>query len=158
MTELEKYIRANAAAFDTASPAEGHEDRFLARLGEPAAPSFWERIRRAFQAGPVPAFATALALTLLLVLVVRPGDPFRGVSDDPEAIYLAYMGHVADLYRAAPAEGGAEWDEALQAMTEEDVPLYAQIPEELPRRQQARILKRYYATLLSEARQFTNIR
>lgn len=157
MTELEKYIRANAAAFDTESPAEGHEARFLTRL-EPAAPSRWRRILRSFRSSPVPAFALSLACTLLLVLVVRPGDPFRGVADDPEAIYLAYMDRVADLYRTAPAERGAEWDNTLQALTEEEVPLYEQIPEELPRRQQARILKDYYASLLAGARQFKNIR
>lgn len=167
MTELEQYIRRNAAAFDTETPAEGHEARFLARLDEAVGGPRPVGQRRSFRAFLFPAggrfrrpavWALAVACALLLVLVIRPGDPFRGVPNDPEAIYLAYMDRVADIYQALPAEGSAEWDDALQDLTEEEDPLYTQVPGELPRRQQGRILKQYYGELLAHARQFKNIR
>lgn len=153
MTELEKYIRSHAADFDTEVPAEGHEARFLARLDETApAPSFWSALRERFRLRPVPALALALACALLLVLVIRPGDPFRGVSNEPEAIYLAYMDRVADLYHELPAA-----DAALREITEEDEPLFAQLPESLSARERTRILKTHYGELLAAARQLKNI-
>ena len=82
------------------------------------------------------------------MLFIRPGDPFRGVSNEPEAIYLAYMDRVAALYRAMPLE-----DDILREITEEDEPLFAQLPDDISARQRARILKSHYGELLSAARQ-----
>ena len=39
MTELEQYIRSHAEEFDVKEPAQGHEDRFLARLEEAQKPA-----------------------------------------------------------------------------------------------------------------------
>ena len=160
MTELEKYIRANAASFDTESPTEGHEARFLARLevtpvagDSPAVPepvegrpaNFWTAIRN-LRLAPVLAFAVAACAALLLI--IRPGDPFRGVANDPEAIYLAYMDRVADLYQALPLEDGV-----LQEITEEETPLFTQLPDNISSRERTRILKNHYGELLAAARQ-----
>ncbi|MBR4525376.1 MAG: hypothetical protein IKP15_07495 [Bacteroidales bacterium] len=142
MTELEKYIRENAAAFDTESPAEGHEARFRARL---FLTSFRAAIRNL---RPAPVLAFAVAACAALLLIIRPGDPFRGVAHDPEAIYLAYMDRVADLYQALPME-----DEALQEITEETEPLFTQLPENLSNRERSRILRNHYGELLAAARQ-----
>ena len=142
MTELEQYIRDHAAAFDTEAPAAGHEARFLARY---YFTSFRTAIRNLH---PAPVFAFALAACVALVLFIRPGDPFRGVSNEPEAIYLAYMDRVAALYRAMPLE-----DDILREITEEDEPLFAQLPDDISARQRARILKSHYGELLSAARQ-----
>ena len=165
MNELEKYIRDNAAAFDTEAPAEGHEARFLARLDAlQASPSpaggrnlFFGRLCRKINfrsalhdatARPAWAFAFALAAALLLVLIIRPGDPFRGVANEPEAIYLAYMDRVADLYQALPLESST-----LQEITEEEEPLFVQLPDDLSVRERSRILKAHYGELLAAARQ-----
>ena len=163
MTELEKYIRDNAAAFDTESPAEGHEARFLARLEatpvagdspvkpandgirKPVIDGLWAALRY-FRPAPVLAFAVAACAALLLI--IRPGDPFRGVANEPEAIYLAYMDRVADLYQALPLE-----EEALQEITEEENPLFTQLPDNISNRQRSRILKNHYGELLAAARQ-----
>ena len=167
MTELEKYIRDNAASFDTESPAEGHEARFLARLeatpvegDSPAVPepvegrpaNLWTALAsfraaiRNLRLAPVLAFAVAACAALLLI--IRPGDPFRGVANDPEAIYLAYMDRVADLYQALPLEDGV-----LQEITEEETPLFTQLPDNISNRERSRILKNHYGELLAAARQ-----
>lgn len=179
MTDLESYIRAHAQELDALEAPEGHEARFLARLEEagtaPAADGPAPRESRAplqsflqsFRAKrrnlrPVPRIlAPALALTVLAaLLVLRPGTPhdFRFVANDPQAVYLAYMDRVARLYRAFPAADGVERDAALQALTEEDIPLFEQLPGELGPREQARILKHYYGELLAGARKITQER
>ena len=156
MTELEQYIRDHAAAFDTEAPAAGHEARFLARLEAGDSPVVLRQAQEPPVIGrwfrnllhPAPVFAFALAACIALVLFIRPGDPFRGVSNEPEAIYLAYMDRVAALYRAMPLE-----DDILREITEEDEPLFAQLPDDISARQRARILKSHYGELLSAARQ-----
>lgn len=160
MNELEKYIRDHAAEFDTAAPAEGHEARFLARLDvtprqrevrTPARRPFAFRFRTPW----VPAFAcAALAAVLLLI---RPGDPFRRAGTDPEAIYFAYMDQVARIYRQVPAGNSDERDAALQSLTEEDEPFFTQLPEEYTPRKRARILKEYYGDLLSRAQEINQM-
>jgi len=164
MSELEQFIRTNAAAFDTQEPAPGHEERFLARLDTvrtgtaPSAPERFSALSGFFRTRDHRALAYALALFAAVLLVIRPGDPFRGAGNDPEAIYMAYMGQVAELYGHVPADDSAAWDASLQAMTEEEAPLFVQLPDELSRREQARILKDYYGELLAGAKKFKNIR
>ena len=159
MNELERFIRSHTADFDTQEPAAGHEERFLSRLDAEAAPRPSARRRlAAYFRRPVPVTAYALVAALALVLVLRPADPFRGAGRDPQKIYLAYMDQVARLYDALPPEDSAGRDAALQEMTEEEIPLFEQLPEELPSRQRARILKAYYGELLAGARQLKNQR
>ena len=143
MTELEQYIRSHAEEFDVKEPAQGHEDRFLARLEEAQKPD-----RRPWRVvwGTV---AAAAALSALFVLnAVR--------RNTPEAIYLTYMDRVSQLYSACPADAGTDWDDTLASLTEEANPLFLQLPEEMSRMQKARILKAHYASLLDGAKQLAN--
>ena len=143
MTELEQYIRSHAAEFDVREPAPGHEDRFLARLSQAEKP-----VRRPWRVvwGSV---AVAAALSALFVV-----NAFR--KSNPEAIYLAYMDEVSQLYSDCPADAGADWDEALSSLTEEASPLFLQLPEEMSRFRKARILRTHYASLLDGAKQLVN--
>ena len=143
MTEFEQYIRSHAEKFDTREPAAGHEARFMSRLEQSQKPSrkplrvVWGTI----------ALAASLSAIFLLT---------HGLEKDPEAIYLAYMEQVSALYSACPPDAGAEWDEAIASVTDEPVPLFQQLPEEMPAREKARILKRHYASLLSGAKHLAN--
>ena len=143
MTELEQYIRSHAEEFVVKEPAQGHEDRFLARLEEAQKP-----VRRPWRVvwGTV---AAAAALSALFVLnAVR--------RNTPEAIYLTYMDRVSQLYSTCPADAGTDWDDTLASLTEEANPLFLQLPEEMSRMQKARILKAHYASLLDGAKQLAN--
>ena len=155
MNELEKYLREHAAEFDTAAPAEGHEERFLARLAATPLPRQAARKPSRFaaflRAAWIPAFACA-ALALALVLI-RPGDPFRTAGNDPEAIYLVYMDEVSRLYQVTPAGDSSDRDAAIRSITEEQSPYFAQLPDEYTPHKRARMLKSYYAGLLSLAQQ-----
>ena len=163
MKDLEEYIRDHAAEFDTAEPAIGHEARFLARLDasqvclSPAGGRklFFGSRKTNFRSALHNALARqtwvpalALACALLLVLVIRPGDPLRGLTRSPEAVYVAYLDQVADLYRELPMQ-----DEALREITDEAESLFEQMPEGLSDRQRSRILQNHYGELLAAARQ-----
>ena len=154
MKDIERYIRSHVADFDTQEPAPGHEERFLARLdAKPASTA----ARSFFGNRSARLLVYALAAFTAALLVLRPSQPrdFRFVPDDPEAIYLAYMDQVAGLYGAVPAGDSVAWDATMEEITEEGVPLFEQLPDELSRREQARILKAYYSELLEGARQLT---
>ena len=161
MTELEAYIRSHAAEFDTQEPAGGHEERFLARLDASQAAvaplgSFFSRLQGFFRNRRFQTLSCAFAACVAVLLILRPGDPFRRAGNDPEAIYLAYMDQVVEIYNRLPLEGNTERDASLQALTEEADPLFTQLPDELSRRQQARILREYYGELLAGARKLQN--
>lgn len=163
MNELETYIRAHAAQFDTEAPASGHEERFLALVdatgaaqAESDARPDGRKSRISFRSRPLRYAALALALCAAAFLLLRPGDPFRGTGNDPEAIYLAYMDQLAGLYSRCPAGDSAGRDAVLAGITEELTPLFAELPDELPARERARVLKSYYGELLAAARQINN--
>ena len=143
MTELEQYIRSHAEEFDVKEPAPGHEDRFLARFDEVQKPA-----RRPWRIIWGTVAAAAALSALFIVTAVR--------RSDPEAIYLAYMDQVSQLYSNCPADAGADWDEALASLTEEATPLFLQLPEEMSRIQKARVLKTHYASLLEGAKLLAN--
>lgn len=147
MNDLEQYIRDHAMQFDSETPAPGHEERFLARLDAAGSPR--PRPAALFRRPAVWAFALAAA-AIALLLVLRPGDPFRGTGNDPQKIYLAYMDRVAELYRR-PSTDSETRDAILAGITEEEDPLFLQIPEELSARERGRILKEYYGRMLAAA-------
>ena len=170
MTELEKYILENAGEFNDKAPAEGHEGRFMAKLmadspvkpandggmpandgGKPANDGVGK------SSGRVWRIIGTIAAAAVMAGVFVAGSSFGHFTGrNPEAIYLAYMTEVSKLYKDCPMEDSAAWDEALVQLTEESVPLFEQLPEEMSRREKARILKQYYGDLLNGAKQFVN--
>jgi len=159
MNELESYIRTHAADFDAAEPATGHEERFLARLDatpqavKPERPAGRQGFSAFFRSRTGRAFAFALAAFAAALLLLRPGDPFRGAGNDPEAIYLAYMDEVSRIYEQVPPTGDDGRDDALESITEESYPFFLQLPEEYSPRKRAHIIKEYYSGLLAQARE-----
>ena len=183
MNDLETYIREHAAQFDTAEPASGHEERFLARVDatpqafhpeqqtachpeqqtpchpEQQTPCHPERSEGSSFRRPrylIPLFALA-ALAVALV-VFRPGTShhFLGVPNNPERVYRSYLAQVEKAYLTFPWEDGYDWESALDELTEESVSLYEQLPDGLSPRRQARILKAYYGDLLDGVQQLKN--
>ena len=167
MNDLETYIREHAAQFDTAEPASGHEERFLARLDvtpgachpERQTACHPERSEGSSFRRPrylIPLFALA-ALAVALV-VFRPGTShhFLGVPNNPERVYRSYLAQVEKAYLTFPWEDGYDWESALDELTEESVSLYEQLPDGLSPRRQARILKAYYGDLLDGVQQLKN--
>lgn len=143
MKELEQFIRSHAEEFDVREPSRGHEERFLARLAGAEQPA-----RRPWRIVWSAVALAACLSALFLVTSLR--------RNSPEAIYLAYMEEVSELYSACPEDADADWDEALSSLTDESVPLFLQLPEELSRFEKARILREHYASLLEGAKTLVN--
>ena len=125
--------------------------RILRDSDEAAPVPVWTKIRQFLRPAPVIAFA--LATLAAAFLIIRPGDPFRGAGNDPEAIYLAYMDRVSRLYQTLPCEDSELRDATLAEITEEEEPLFTQLPEELSDRERGRILRNHYGRILAAAGQ-----
>ena len=125
--------------------------RILRDSDEAAPVPVWTKIRQFLRPAPVIAFA--LATLAAAFLIIRPGDPFRGAGNDPEAIYLAYMDRVSRLYQTLPCEDSELRDATLAEITEEEEPLFTQLPEEFSDRERGRILRNHYGRILAAAGQ-----
>ena len=138
MSKLEEYIREQAPAFDTATLPEGAEERFLDR---------WEAAEKSKKAR-IFYFAVSAAAAAALILAILPwkADSFRGVENNPDAVYEHYLAVVADAWEVAAADDEAA--DMLSSLTEESVPLMDQLPEELTPEEQAAILRAHYGDLL----------
>lgn len=150
MKRLDDYIRANAAAFDTETPQEGAEERFLKK---------WEAGRRKvriFRIVLPAAAAAALAAVLLLPPADRGTDWLRAADNTPQSIYCNYMAQVAKAWEEA---GPDEMLSAqLRSLTDESIPLIDLLPEELDDASQAEILRKHYNTLLDGVHQLMKTR
>lgn len=136
--------------FDIYELPEENEDRFLAKWDAAASQG-----RRKHLTLRWTALAAAAAAILLLFLVPAGNRHFFG-AHTPEAVYCAYLDKVG-LYYERLGETGAteagEWEAALKALTNETIPLFDQLPDEMPPREKVKVLKRYYGELLDGAAQ-----
>lgn len=135
--------------FDLYEIPAGHEERFLAKLD--AAETRSGRKHSVLRWTVLSAAAAAAVLAFVLI----PGGNrhFLGART-PEAVYCAYLDKVGSYYEQLGASGtteAGEWEAALSALTDESVPLFDQLPEEMPERQKVRVLKKYYGALLDGA-------
>lgn len=156
MDKLEEYMRSHAAEFDTETPPEGHEGRFLEKAcGMTESP--FERLKALFGRNRMrwswAAVALAAAVAAVVLLPAGGRGAFLGVRNDPQKVYLAYLDRVERASRALEGEDDYNWEGMLRGMTEEAVPMIEQLPDELSEREQARILKQYYGEILAGVEQ-----
>ena len=134
--------------FDLYDLPDGHAERFQekmeARLGR-------QRRRRL-----VFRLAAAAACVALIAWIALDRDTYFWRAHSPEAVYTSYLEQVGELYRlvANNSENDAvDWEALLHELTDENVSLYDQLPEEMPEKEKTAILKRYYGEVLDEAGQ-----
>jgi hypothetical protein len=138
MNKLEEFIQANASQLDTALPPSGAEEQFLER---------WEaaekgRKKRIFYF----AFSAAAAVAVILALLPWKSAGFRGLGNNPDAVYEHYLAVVADAWEVAAYDEEAA--AMLESLTNEAIPLRDLLPDELSPREQAAILRAHYGDLL----------
>ena len=132
--------------FDLYDLPQGHEARFQAKL---------ERQQRRRKTVRRFLGCSAAAAVLAAGLWISSLHPFIGARS-PEAVYTAYLEEVGDLYRLFAAhvdDDSVDWETLLRDLTEETVPMYDQLPEDLSDRSKARILRQYYGDILEGADQ-----
>lgn len=133
--------------FDILELPEGHEARFEERLDS--------RLRSSRRRTRILRWTAAAAALALVLLVPLPGS--RSAirrAHNPEAVYTAYLDEVGKLYEllADNADNDdVDWESLLKELTDENIPLYDQLPEELSRREKLAILKSHYGGILQEA-------
>ena len=159
MSELEKYIRDNAEAFDVEELPSGHLERFESRLDAMLAESTSGRQVRLFPAArPIiwrrVALGIAAAAAILLAVGIQSGKLWMiGAGNNPAEVYRAYSDRTAVLYeRALTRDYDGSKENALRGIAEEAVPLIDQLPDELDDATKAAILREYYSDLLDGAR------
>lgn len=122
-------------------PAEGHFGRFEARLEA--------RGRRTFPWRVMVAVSVAAAFAILLT--VGRKDHFVGIIANPDAVYVSYLeqvqGRYKDIYRYA-GYLDPSLDAELDALTEENIPLIDQLPDEISDRAKTKLLKAHYGRIL----------
>ena len=138
--------------FDIYDLPAGHEARFLEKLDAATT-----RRRRA--AHPWAILTTAAAAAVLCFVLIPTGNRHFFNARTPEAVYMAYLDKVGSYYEQlarSEAQTSDDWEAALATLTNETIPLYDQLPEEMPDREKVRILKRYYGELLDGAELLQN--
>ena len=138
--------------FDIQELPQGHAERFEAKLDARLA-----RIRRRRRV--VRWTAAAAGLAAVLWLGTRMNTSLWMVRT-PEAVYSAYLNQVGELYRLMAVntrDGSLDLETILQELTDEAVPLYDQLPEELSDREKTTVLKQHYGSILTEARRLKTI-
>lgn len=158
MTDIKEYIQRNASAFDSAELPEGHEGRFEAKLDTllsgAESSGREERKRRKTRMGIFSVLTTATAAAVAAVIFTnRPSrevDWFAGVADDPTAVYMAYSEKIAVMYEEIFTKDLDErWETTVGSITNENVAMIDQLPDELDDKTKAQILKEYYGELLN---------
>ena len=139
--------------FDILELPEGHEIRFEERLER--------RLTRNRQRARILRWTAAAAVLALVVLLQLPGG--RSAvrrAHNPEGVYSAYLEEVGKLYELLAdnsEDQDVDWESLLQELTDENIPLYDQLPEEMSRREKMAILKRHYGGILHEADQLKEL-
>ena len=138
--------------FDLYDLPEGHQDRFEGKLAQRLA-------RRHPRRKLLPWIAAAAGLAAVVWLGLRSDARYAFErARTPEAVYAAYLEEVGKLYELLADNSGAvsgtvDWEAVLHELTEENMPLFDQLPEELSASERTALLKQYYGGLLNEAGQ-----
>ena len=102
------------------------------------------------------SLAAAAAVGLIVWLCLPGGQSRFRHANSPEAVYEAYLEQIGELYRLLATNSddpSVDWESVIQEMTDEVIPLYEQLPDELSDKEKTAILKDYYGGILDDAAQ-----
>ena len=139
--------------FDIYDLPEGHEARFQLKLDAARNRQRSHRILR------WTAVAAAAVAAILCVVQIPAGNRHFISARTPEAVYTAYLDKVGSYYEqlaSTNALHAEDWEVALASLTNETIPLFDQLPDEMSDREKVRVLKRYYGELLDGAELLQN--
>lgn len=99
---------------------------------------------------------TAIATAVALLVQTEGRGYFKDAGNDPQKVYEAYLEHVAEYERELAGDEDYNWVGIMRGMTREAVPMIAQLPEEMPDKEKARLLKSYYGDILAGVEKLKN--
>lgn len=139
MDRLEQYIKDNAGRFDTELPPSGSRERFMAALEKESSAS---KVKK-FPWGWISAAVSAAAAVAVVVSVLGFSDVDReierSISDmsSQEAKLIAWVENVCPQEMETVVK-------SIRSITAEAIPFPDLLPEEIPAKERARIIKEYY--------------
>lgn len=147
MENLEKYIQDNLEQFDCGEMPQGHQERFMAKLGALQAQEEKReaaRPRRLFTRRSLfTASAAAAAIIIALFATLQPhesGDDYIiGIQELAQEMYMKE----AEILQMLP-EDEHMMINSVKSITQEAIPLTEQLPDELSPEKRAEILREYY--------------
>ena len=176
MDNLEKYIKENAEAFNSAELPEGHLERFIGKMDtfssacETGKEGKTSETRRtiARMAWAFAAVAAALACIISInrtdwfgssSLTGHHTDWFANVGNDQLEICHTYYEKVGELYDDILSRNtDGSIDESIRSIAEETIPLVDQLPDEMDPETRALVLKEYYSDLLDGLERIQNLK
>ena len=139
MDNLEKYIKENREAFDTAPVPQGSLDRLMAKTRKR---TIQIRLRWI-----LPAAAAAAVLVLFFVTGYYNNDEKRHLNRMLEGIARSEVEIMSLVENSYPHDLEAVGN-TIRSITAEAIPMYSLLPEELSTKERRKILDEYYGAKL----------
>lgn len=140
MDRLEQYIKDNAGRFDTELPPPGSRERFLAALEKESSAS---KVRK-FPWGWISAAVSAAAAVAVVVSVLGFSDVDREIERSISDMSSQEAKLIALVENVCPQEMETVV-KSIRSITAEAIPFPDLLPEEIPAKERARIIKEYYS-------------
>lgn len=139
MDRLEQYIKDNAGRFDTELPPSGSRERFMAALEKDSSASKVRKFPWGWISAAVPAAAAVAVVVSVFGFSGVDREIERSVSDMSiqEAKLIAWVENVCPQEMETVVK-------SIRSITAEAIPLPDLLPEEIPAKERARIIKEYY--------------
>ena len=139
MDNLEKYIKENREAFDTAPVPQGSLDRLMAKTRKR---TIQIRLRWI-----LPAAAAAAALLVLFVTGYYNNEEKRHLNRMLEGIARSEIEIMTLVENSYPHDLEAVGN-TIRSITAEAIPMYSLLPDELTPKERRKILDEYYGAKL----------
>lgn len=138
MDNLEKYIKENREAFDTATVPQGSLDRLMAKTRRKTVQI---RLRWILPA------AAAAAVLLLFVTGYYNNEEKRHLNRMLEGMASTEVEIMTLVEKSCPHDLDAV-ENTIRSITSEAIPMYSLLPEELAPKERRKILDEYYGAKL----------
>lgn len=146
MENLEKYIQDNLEQFNSGEMPAGHQERFLAKLGELQAQEEKQataRPRRLLTRKSLfTASAAAASIIIALFVTLQQESEEKYIIGIQELAQEMYM-EEAQILQMIPKDEHIMIN-SVKSITQEAIPLTEQLPDELSPEKRAEILREYY--------------
>lgn len=148
MDKLHDFVRDNRGLFDDGPLNDGHEARFRRKLD-------WAGRRPHLPAGRWALVAGIAAAVFFGVMLCRDGLRENPVQVEIDLYNRSLEALTRDIVDASErcGEDTSEMKTIIRDISNDTVPLYEQLPDELGDEEKARILKKYFNLKLKAVRQ-----
>ena len=140
MDNLEKYIQDNLEQFNSGELPQGHQERFMAKLGQVQKPG---RIMPLSRKAIFAAATAAAAIIIALFATLQPGNIGQSYSIGIQEMAQEMYTEESEILQMLP-EDDLQMINSVKSITQEAVPLTDLLPDELSPEKRAEILREYY--------------